>query len=170
MSDLISRQAAIEAIRKDVMGGLNYEDAIEAIRKNVMGGLNHESILKRLPSAEPEIIRCKDCKYYDPYGGVCIETSSAVCEDSFCWWGESRSYDDPSHPFAGDVMMGKKMNDLSDRQAEIVAMEKRIKDCNSDHFDYHYCSVRQNHNGKDLPSEFCRYCGACMEVDDERSD
>ena len=36
MSDLIDRAAAIDAIRKDVMGGLNYE-----------------SILKRLPSAQP---------------------------------------------------------------------------------------------------------------------
>lgn len=39
MSDLISRQEAIEAIRKDVMGGMNYE-----------------SILKRLPSVEPRWI------------------------------------------------------------------------------------------------------------------
>lgn len=37
VGDTISRQAAIDALRKDVMGGLNYE-----------------SILKRLPSAEPE--------------------------------------------------------------------------------------------------------------------
>ena len=37
MNDLIDRQAAIDEIRKDVMGGLNYE-----------------SILKRLPSAQPE--------------------------------------------------------------------------------------------------------------------
>lgn len=40
MSDLIDRQAAIDAIRKDVMGGLNYE-----------------GILKRLPSAQSEMIR-----------------------------------------------------------------------------------------------------------------
>ena len=37
MSDLISRQAAIDAIRKDIMGGLNYE-----------------GILKRLPSVHAE--------------------------------------------------------------------------------------------------------------------
>ena len=47
MSDLIDRQAAIDAINKDIMGGLNYE-----------------RILRELPSAEP-IIRCKDCKWYD---------------------------------------------------------------------------------------------------------
>lgn len=55
MSDLIDRQAKIEAIRKDVMtGGLNYEEAIESIRNNVMDGMNYESILKCLPSAQPE--------------------------------------------------------------------------------------------------------------------
>lgn len=73
MADLIDRKAAIDAIRKDVMGGLNYE-----------------SILKRLPSAEPEIVRCKDCKYYNPIG-VCIEMNCAVCEDSFCCWTERRT-------------------------------------------------------------------------------
>ena len=74
MSDLIDRQEAIDAIRKDVMGGLNYE-----------------SILKRLPSADAvEVVRCKDCKYYNPIG-VCIEMSSAVCEDSFCCWAERRT-------------------------------------------------------------------------------
>ena len=74
MDELISRQVAIDAIRKDVMDGLNYE-----------------SILKRLPSADAvEIVRCKDCKYYNPIG-VCIEMSSAVCEDSFCCWAERRT-------------------------------------------------------------------------------
>lgn len=37
MSDLISRQAAIDAIKKDVMGGLNYE-----------------RIIKELPSIQPK--------------------------------------------------------------------------------------------------------------------
>lgn len=59
MADLIDRQAAIDAIRKDMMGGLNYE-----------------SILKRLPSAQSEIIRCKDCRWWDKYGdydnGYCL--------------------------------------------------------------------------------------------------
>ena len=37
-----------------------------------------------------EVVRCKDCKYYNPIG-VCIEMSSAVCEDSFCCWAERRT-------------------------------------------------------------------------------
>ena len=47
MEELISRQDAIDEIRKCRF----VVDAIEKIRG--------------LPSAEPEIIRCKDCKYSD---------------------------------------------------------------------------------------------------------
>ena len=50
MSDLISRQAAIEALyHVDEYNGRS----VEAIRK--------------LPPAQPEIIRCKDCKHWIPY-------------------------------------------------------------------------------------------------------
>lgn len=48
MDDLIKRQAAIGALDKDPMGGLNYN-----------------RILNNLPSAESEIIRCEDCKWWD---------------------------------------------------------------------------------------------------------
>ena len=58
MSDLISRQAAIDAIRastKKYTGFMEMEmytddDAVEAI--------------KELPSAQPEIIHCRDCKHW----------------------------------------------------------------------------------------------------------
>lgn len=96
MSDLIDRQAAIDAIAHatfDVtisgrQGFYYYKDefkkAFVAIRDKYI------EALKALPSAEPEIVRCKDCKYYNPIG-VCIEMSSAVCEDSFCCWAERRT-------------------------------------------------------------------------------
>lgn len=50
MSDLISRQAAIDEIRKCRF----VVDAIEKIRG--------------LPSAQPEIIHCKDCRWWEKYG------------------------------------------------------------------------------------------------------
>ena len=59
MNDLISRQAAIDT-------------AIEAV-DSWDGGCNIgrqkriENYIKRLPSAQPEIIRCKDCKHWIPY-------------------------------------------------------------------------------------------------------
>ena len=46
-------------------------------------------IRETLKDVEDNIVRCKDCKYYNPIG-VCIEMSSAVCEDSFCCWAERK--------------------------------------------------------------------------------
>lgn len=51
MDDLISRQAAIDGMFAE-MPGLTF------------GGVLR--VLKNLPSAQPEIIRCKDCEYYKP--------------------------------------------------------------------------------------------------------
>lgn len=56
MNDLIERQAAIEAVRNckilDVKNLLI--DKAEAMTNLMM-----------LPSAQPEIVRCKDCKWWD---------------------------------------------------------------------------------------------------------
>ena len=67
MADLIDRQAAIDLLRKRLIETANnnvgftcdagqvFEDASERIRYWI----------DELPSAQPEIIRCKDCKYSD---------------------------------------------------------------------------------------------------------
>ena len=115
---------------------------------------------------EGEIIRCQNCKYYNPEEDE-DSWSSESCDhplldatDPYEWYGLRVNPDD-------FCSRGERRTDeRSDGQVEIDTMEKRIKDCNPDHFDYNYCSVRKNHNGKGLPSEFCRYCGACMEVND----
>ena len=53
MSDLISRKAAIEAIKTwGLIDGLSEGEAIEILADE-----------EKLPSAQPEIIRCKDCTY-----------------------------------------------------------------------------------------------------------
>jgi len=96
MADLIERQAAIEAIRastKKYTGFMEMEmytddDAVEAI-------IN-------LPPAQPEIIRCKECKHYiqnihcvgGHYNG-CEEWEHDGCEypveeDWFCCHAERR--------------------------------------------------------------------------------
>ena len=55
MDDLISRQAAIDAL--DCINGT-------------------EEVLRSLPSAQPEIIHCKDCRWWDKYSdydnGYCM--------------------------------------------------------------------------------------------------
>jgi hypothetical protein len=53
MSDLISRQAAIDAIKKHYRAHDN--DLLEVIAVDI----------EQLPTAQPEIVRCKNCKNWD---------------------------------------------------------------------------------------------------------
>ena len=58
MNDLISRQAAIESIRECAEAAHdNHEWDME------QGYLNAIECIEEEPSAQPEIIRCKDCTY-----------------------------------------------------------------------------------------------------------
>ena len=69
MDDLISRQAAIDAFdctNELIVGG-------EANAQNVVSYINKViGKIKALPSVQPEIIRCKDCKFASlTYDGDC---------------------------------------------------------------------------------------------------
>ena len=57
MSDCISRQAAIDAVHEEFDDCLVWDESGEHTADEV------ERILDRVPSAQPEIIRCKDCKH-----------------------------------------------------------------------------------------------------------
>lgn len=79
MDDLISRQAAIDAL--DCINGT-------------------EEVLRSLPSAQPEIIRCRNCKYYREYGYAngkpkfiprCTFNAIYVNADDFCSKAERRT-------------------------------------------------------------------------------
>ena len=39
-----------------------------------------------------EVVRCRDCKHYEDYGGCCHRRYQpmAVTPDGFCAWGERR--------------------------------------------------------------------------------
>ena len=54
MSDLIDRQAAIDEFEKELSAKYNR-------REFAIGFVGIKRILEKLPSAQPEIIRCKDC-------------------------------------------------------------------------------------------------------------
>ena len=56
MSDLISRKAAINSLHMHLM----YRMGTDSNKKRLDEWINN------LPSVQPEIIRCKDCIYYDP--------------------------------------------------------------------------------------------------------
>ena len=61
MSDLIDREQAKDAIDKYLVGRNLVTDG------TFMARLINEIVIDRLPSAEPQIVRCKDCKHWIPY-------------------------------------------------------------------------------------------------------
>lgn len=98
--DLISRAAAIEAVEK-------AKTARTADGEIYVAKINAEMNIQLLPSAQPEIIRCRECKYSsnEPYHGkdvwICNRTHWARSEgqrkpDDFCSYAERR--DDVRNP------------------------------------------------------------------------
>ena len=68
-TDCISRQAAIEAVQNNRHMMLNKEKVLLI------------NDLEKLPTAQPEIIRCKDCKWWDRYNdnnGYCMAAKSCT--------------------------------------------------------------------------------------------
>ena len=69
MSDLISRQAAIDAIdRLDIPEDMCVFEILSHI----------ELEIGTLPSAQPEIIRCTECKHYREYDSEYVENAVVV--------------------------------------------------------------------------------------------
>ena len=102
MSDYISRQQAINAMKTwdkfgcDPDGKLvRYDDD-----KHYIPYVHYEDMvhaIKHLPSAQPEIIRCRDCKHRTSYWGNCKlleekyhQTVRVGC-DEFCSMAERRT-------------------------------------------------------------------------------
>ena len=86
MNDLISRLAAIDEIeeRKNANGYRNVA---------VISELNRlEGYIMRLPSAQPEIVRCKDCKWFNDYEVECSLSTGLVyvTSNDYCSKGERK--------------------------------------------------------------------------------
>ena len=79
LNDLISRQAAIDA----VLGVAPYD---EYWKEQI------EKAVNALQSAQPEIIRCKDCKYakWDDERGDYICNGRAVWENHYCGYAKKK--------------------------------------------------------------------------------
>ena len=69
--DLISRQDALDMVRILQTYKLFEGDDMVLIDKATV-----QTELMILPSAEPEIVRCKDCKFYSPMNR---ETKTGIC-------------------------------------------------------------------------------------------
>ena len=104
MNDLISRQAAIDELNDGaelLRRVLDDTDLVGAERAKYEWGLglieSYISDVEELPSAETEIIRCKDCKNKDVLPDVygigtealyCPAIKHYVVHDFFCKYGE----------------------------------------------------------------------------------
>ena len=86
MSDLISRQAAI-----------SHVDDVPYIKEYPNVGLLWKAWIESLPSAQPEIIRCKDCRYYQdnndgyPHINCKWDANETPDADDFCSGAERRT-------------------------------------------------------------------------------
>ena len=79
MSDLISRQAAIDLLKQMRKDG----DMIPWEGKDVFARI------RKLPPAQPEIIRCRNCKFASGDSRICMKFGhSPIGELDFCAWAE----------------------------------------------------------------------------------
>lgn len=98
MADLIDRQAAIGALDGEIniAGRVNAQAVIDYVSRV-------KDRLERLPSAEPGIVRCSQCKYAevaDPKdsqdGYTCqLHRGSIWFSGSYCSWAERRTDERP---------------------------------------------------------------------------
>ena len=87
MSDLISRQAAIDTLEGCQQYKVSTEDyAVDYAQA--------KTELMMLPAADVvEVVRCKDCKYFEHngYAEWCNGWDGITRKDSFCSFGERRT-------------------------------------------------------------------------------
>ena len=88
-TDLISRKAAITAIQKAYADTESGEDK-HAVWKNV-GLTNALHIMQDLPSAQPEIIACGDCKHWICHDRRCGYWNHGVKPLDWCCHAERRN-------------------------------------------------------------------------------
>ena len=83
MNDTISRAKAIEALDKRFDSiPMEQTSEILMLRKD----------LRELPPAQPEIIRCRNCKFASGDSRICMKFGhSPIGELDFCAWAERRT-------------------------------------------------------------------------------
>ena len=105
MNDLISRQAAIEAIATWDKFGVNELGRVVRWYEGLEPYVHLRDVvwaIEKLPSAHPELIRCGECKHrgetedgeYNPEDIVCAYwMSDGLIETDYCSYAERREED-----------------------------------------------------------------------------
>ena len=88
--DLISRQAAIKSLRESEAYDEDIPNRAEGVRDAIIDIMSLPTIF-----AQPEIIRCKDCKHYINHDKRCGYWNHGVSKDGYCYKGERE--DDDNH-------------------------------------------------------------------------
>ena len=89
MQDLISRQAAIDAICRD---GVRLERGGALMITISTAKQWAVDLLGKLPAVQPEIIRCRNCKFASGDSRICMKFGhSPIGELDFCAWAERRT-------------------------------------------------------------------------------
>ena len=90
MSDLISRQAATRKLKR--MATQAYIDKLNGSAETVINCCI-DVIERQIPSAQPEIVRCKDCRF-NTYSKKCLNPDSfflVPADDFYCGYAERRT-------------------------------------------------------------------------------
>ena len=97
MDDLISRQAALDAIRMLQTYKLYDGDEMYLVDK-----ADVQTELMMLPSAQPEIIRCKDCKHFEYDHPYIIQGIPVLGHEVCNAWGDGCKTDQNGYCFMGE--------------------------------------------------------------------
>jgi hypothetical protein len=91
-TDAISRQQAIDALREYLVGKRCPDDGTLTCR------LIENEVINKLPTAEPEIIRCRECKFASGDSRICMKFDhSPIGELDFCSFAERREVNNESN-------------------------------------------------------------------------
>lgn len=101
MSDLIDRQEAIDAVTR-TMVSIPTADGKDLMHDENRIRAEDILVIKRLPSTEPEIIRCKDCKHFE-YDHLYIIQGIPVLGHEVCnAWGDGCKTDETGYCFMAE--------------------------------------------------------------------
>lgn len=98
--DMIYRQDAIDALYREIIKRRFFDEMYDG----ALDEFQTEEILRKLPSAQPEFIRCKKCKHWtrtcgnEQWGlGDCdvFDKHLVMCE-GYCAWSERRENEEDS--------------------------------------------------------------------------
>lgn len=92
MKDLISRQDAFDAICRGDKFGVDERNRVVRWYDGLEPYVRLRDVvfaIENLPSAESEIIRCKDCRHWLPRNGYCEVWEQYISNDAFyCGCGD----------------------------------------------------------------------------------